>query len=171
MNRVIIPEENVKISTKAIHLDNVILNRIREERIEITMIEIAITRGLILIIIFIDTAEDKITIFLGACFWFTKSLLLFIELLGIFFSIFLFSLGVLFIFFYNAHYIVLLLIIELILLRVFLFLFFVFLGVFGLYGPFFFLLVIVCLGGFSVSFLVSISRLFGRDFWFFKFIL
>jgi hypothetical protein len=63
-----------------------------------------------------------------------------------------------------------LLVIELFLLVVFLMLFLtVFFG-FGFQLLFIFLLVVVCLGGFSVSLLVSLARFSGRDFWYFRFV-
>jgi len=66
--------------------------------------------------------------------------------------------------FYNVHYIYLLLILELLLLRTFLLLgCFTFVG-YGLVGIFFFLLLMVCMGGFRISVLVRVSRFYGRDF-------
>jgi hypothetical protein len=65
---------------------------------------------------------------------------------------------------------ILLLLLEMILLAVFLFIGLRLMVVYGVHGLFSFLLVIVCIGGFGVSLLVSLSRLFGRDFWFFRFV-
>lgn len=67
--------------------------------------------------------------------------------------------------FYNVHYLVLLLRIELILLRVVYFLYGSWFGGDSLLGSFFFFLLMACMGGFSVSLLVSLSRGLGRDFW------
>lgn len=63
MNRVIIPDENVRISTKDIHLDMVTLNTIRDVMIDSVMIEIAIIRGFTLLIIFIVAIDEIIVIF------------------------------------------------------------------------------------------------------------
>lgn len=92
------------------------------------------------------------------------------ELLGIFVGSFLFFVSLFLVFFYNRHFIILLLLIELMLLGVLVYSFSVFIGGYGIYSFFIFLLVVVCMGGFSISLLVSVSRFFGRDFWFFKFV-
>jgi len=39
-------------------------------------------------------------------------------------------------------------------------------GLVGLVGVFIFLLVLVCMGGYSISLLISIFRGWGNDFWF-----
>jgi hypothetical protein len=65
---------------------------------------------------------------------------------------------------------ILLFLLEVLLLGVFLFVGLSFLGVCGIQGMFVFLLVMVCIGGFGISLLVSLSRFIGRDFWFFCFI-
>lgn len=85
-------------------------------------------------------------------------------------GVYLFFFRLFLILFYNSHYIVLLLMVELLLLSIFIYLLFDFFGVLGLYGAFLFILVTVCLGGYRISLLVATSRFFGRDFWFFKFI-
>nr|QFG71649.1 NADH dehydrogenase subunit 4L [Oribatula sp. XFX] len=87
-------------------------------------------------------------------------------ILGLYFFLF----GLFLLFLYSVHYVYILLMIELVLLGSFVFLFFSFFGVLGLYMSFVFLLVVVCMGGFSISLLVSISRCYGRDFWFLKFL-
>ena len=43
-------------------------------------------------------------------------------------------------------------------------------GGFSFHGLFLFLVVVVCMGGFSISLLVGVSRYYGRDFWFFRYI-
>nr|SPC34977.1 NADH dehydrogenase subunit 4L [Paraleius leontonychus] len=68
--------------------------------------------------------------------------------------------------FYNVHYLVLLLSIELILLGTLFFLFVNWGGGESLVNVFLFFLLMACMGGFSVSLLVSLFRGLGRDFWF-----
>jgi hypothetical protein len=86
------------------------------------------------------------------------------ELLGISIGVIIFAFSLFMILFYNAHYIVLLLLLEMILLGLlFFFVTSYFLGL-GLLGAFVFLLIMVCIGGFSIALLVSVSRLTGRDF-------
>jgi len=63
-----------------------------------------------------------------------------------------------------------LLVLEGILLGIFLFIILNFISFYGLFGLFLFLLLVVCMGGFSVSLLVSLARFFGRDFSCFSFI-
>jgi hypothetical protein len=88
----------------------------------------------------------------------------------VFFRWFFFGFGCLVIFLFGVHYIFVFLGLEFMLFSVFLF--------FGLVGSvgyvsfslFFFLLVLVCMGGFGISLLVFFSRCLGRDFWIFKFL-
>jgi len=77
---------------------------------------------------------------------------------------FLFFVSFIMIIFYNVHYMYVLLLLEILLLRVFMYLVWGFLSVFGLVGLFTFLLILVCMGGFRVSLLISVARLNGRDF-------
>jgi hypothetical protein len=69
------------------------------------------------------------------------------------------------VFVFYRHYLLVLLGLEFVMLSVFLFVSvrvgFYYLGV----GKFLFLLVLVCIGGFSVSVLVFVCRLSGRDVW------
>lgn len=124
--------------------------------------------GLIVSIDFTEIIEISILIFLD---WpLIYKIIVSFELLGIFLGLFLFFFSIFLILFYNVHYIVLLLIVELLLLGIFVYLFFNFFGAAGLYSCFLFILLMVCMGGFRISLLVSISRFFGGDFWFFKFI-
>ena|ERR1700712_196623 len=87
-----------------------------------------------------------------------------VELSGIIFSYFLFLIGFLMLIFYRVHYIIFLLVLEILLLSIFLVVCLRFLFSEGLTGLFLFVLVIVCMGGFRISLLVSIARLIGRDF-------
>ena len=91
-----------------------------------------------------------------------------VELLGIFLGFFLFFFSCFVVFLYNVHYVILLLFIEVLLLGVFLLIRFYYFLVYGLFGMFVFLLIMVCMGGFRVSILVFLSRFSGRDFWFFS---
>ena len=86
------------------------------------------------------------------------------DLAGIFFVYFLFFYRFFIFVFYNVHYLILLLLLEGLLLRSFLLLGISFLYLYGLVGLFVFLLVVVCIGGFGISLLVSVSRFHGRDF-------
>jgi len=67
--------------------------------------------------------------------------------------------------FYNNYYLLVLLYLEILLFRVFLLVGFGG-GLVGLVGVFIFLLVLVCMGGYSISLLISIFRGWGNDFWF-----
>lgn len=87
------------------------------------------------------------------------------ELLGIFFGFLVFA-GMFIFLFYNVHYFVLLLRLEIILLGVTFFLIFCFGSGFDLVSVFFFLLLMACIGGFRISLLVFLFRRFGKDFWF-----
>ena len=134
---------------------------------EITRIEIDKNMGfrfLILFIIITSIIDDMLLDY----FWITKSM--FLKLKGIILCLFMFFFSFFSMVFYNVHYIFILLLLEIILLRVFIFLCWFFILTFGLRGLFVFLLVMVCIGGFSISLLVSVSRFFGRDFWYFRFV-
>jgi len=67
-------------------------------------------------------------------------------------------------FFYHFHYMVVLLGLEMVLLSIFVFFTYVLTGFLVSWGCFAFLLVLVCIGGFGVSLVVSLARGFGRDF-------
>jgi hypothetical protein len=157
INSVIIPEEKVSVVTNDSHLVRVILYiRIAVAK-EMVRIVIAIYMGLVFFLIFavrIIIAIDMIP--LGTLDLQNQSS--FVELLGIFVLFFLFFSCVFLFIFYNVHYVYLLLLLEGLLLGVFLYIIFHGLFFFGLFGLFLFLLVMVCLGGFSISLLVSLAR-------------
>lgn len=162
MNSVIIPDENVRISTKGIHLDRDPLNTTVDDRIEIARREMATVIGLIDFIIFVVTIIDIAVMF--PFILLIYKIIVSFELLGIILGLYFFLFGLFLLFLYSVHYVYILLMIELVLLGSFVFLFFSFFGVLGLYISFVFLLVVVCMGGFRISLLVSISRCYGRDF-------
>uniref|UniRef100_UPI00315CCD5D NADH dehydrogenase subunit 4L n=1 Tax=Allonothrus sinicus TaxID=3138099 RepID=UPI00315CCD5D len=83
---------------------------------------------------------------------------------------FLFLVGFYLIFYFHSHYLIVLLGLEMVLLSVFFSVAVFFFGGLVSFGPFVFLLLLVCMGGFSVSLLVSVSRSFGKDFWRFGFL-
>jgi hypothetical protein len=74
-------------------------------------------------------------------------------------------------FFYHFHYMLLLLGLELILLSVFVLFRYGLSGFLVSWCCFVFLLVLVCMGGFGISLVVSLARCCGRDFWFGGFLL
>jgi len=90
--------------------------------------------------------------------------MLFFNYRGLFFCLFMFFFGVFVISLYNVHYILILLSLEILLLSVYGLLGLYFFDCFGLYGLFFYLMVVVCMGGYGVSLLVYMSRYCGRDF-------
>jgi len=161
INSVIIPEEKVKITTNAIHLEIVYLNTITDEIIEIIKIQMAIKIGFMFFFIVVDRIIVEIKI---SFISFDLQNQCFIKLSGILISCVLFFIGFLMLIFYRVHYIILLLVIEILLLSTFLVLCVSFLFSEGLSGLFLFILVMVCIGGFGISLLVSMARLFGRDF-------
>jgi hypothetical protein len=67
-------------------------------------------------------------------------------------------------FFYYFHYMIVLLGLELVLLSVFVYLGYSLVGFLVSWGRFVFLLVLVCIGGFSVSLVVGLARSCGREF-------
>ena len=67
--------------------------------------------------------------------------------------------------FFNFHFIILLLRLEIMLLGVFLALCLGYLEGVGVGGIFFYLLVLVCIGGYGISLLVSLYRGAGCDWW------
>lgn len=167
INNVIIPDENVRITTNATHLVIVVLNRVIVLTTEITSTEIAISIGFSIFKVNNDIIDIVMAIFLlpfdlqNQCSF---------ELFGIFFSYFVFFFCLFLILIYRRHYVFLLLLIELFLLGLFIYMCWFFFLSFGIMGLFIFLLVIVCMGGFSISLLVSLARGIGRDFWFSSFI-
>ena len=78
---------------------------------------------------------------------------------------FVFILGLYVMFFYHFHYMVILIGLEMVLLSVFVFLGNSLAGGLVSWSCFVFLLVVVCMGGYGVSLLVSMARGVGRDFW------
>jgi len=87
-----------------------------------------------------------------------------------YFFVFCFLVGFYLVFFFHSHYLIVLLGVELILLSVFLSFVMFYFSCLVYYGSFLYLLVLVCIGGFRVSLLVSLSRFLGKDFWVFGFI-
>ena len=85
-------------------------------------------------------------------------------------SVFVFCFFVYAFVFFNVHYMFLLVLLEFFLFGVFLSFCFGNLTPFGYPVLFFFLLVIVCMGGFAVSLLVRVSRSVGKDHWLLKFL-
>ncbi len=81
----------------------------------------------------------------------------------IFFSFFV--VGFYVIFLYHFHYMVVLLGLEMVLLSVFVFFRYGLAGSLVSWACFVFLLVLVCMGGFGISLVVSLARCRGRDFW------
>ncbi len=81
-----------------------------------------------------------------------------------YFFVFSFLVGFYLVFFFHSHYIIVLLGLELILFSVFVSFVMYYFNSVVYFGSFIFLLVLVCMGGFRVSLLVSISRFFGKDF-------
>mgnify|MGYP004524283799 CR=1 FL=1 len=168
MNKIIIPDENVMIRTKASQLSVVDLNRQRAAVMERYKIAMATFIGVVENNNFIAARALNSVRFLYRLLIYKITVSR--ELLGIVLGLFLFLRGLFLIFFYNVHFVRLLLFVELSLLGVFLGLFFSFSGGFGIYSSFVFLLVMVCMGGFGISLVVSVSRFFGHDFWFIKFV-
>jgi hypothetical protein len=75
-----------------------------------------------------------------------------------------FGLGFYLMFFYHQHYMLVLLGLELVLLTIFVFFSYIMGGFLASWVCFVFLLVLVCMGGYGVSLLVSLARSRGRDF-------
>jgi len=78
--------------------------------------------------------------------------------------------GLYMVFFFHSHYMIVLLGLELVLLSIFFCFRMFYFSSLSYFGSFVYLLVLVCMGGFSVSLLVHISRSFGKDFWCFGFV-
>jgi hypothetical protein len=161
INNVIIPDEKVSNKTNAIQLEFVLLNIVNALMIEITRTEMATKIGFMAFIDLIVIA-DAITMISFLTFDLQNQCS--VELLGIFFCVFLFFFSLSMIVLYGIHYIIVLLFLESLLLSVFLYFGFGFIISFGLAGLFVFILIIVCMGGFRISLLVSLARFFGRDF-------
>lgn len=87
-----------------------------------------------------------------------------LRIMFFYFFVLCFFVGFYLIFFYHSHYLIVLLGLELVLLSVFLGFVIFYFSSLVYFGPFVFLLVLVCMGGFRVSLLVSVSRFYGKDF-------